>query len=154
MENNWLEIADEAIDTTQIEQQIYERMAKRNFQLYNNSECPKEIARKLWQEMIGNTISNKLAISLETCDIVPRNYVIDWRIPILGPINALLRRLINAEIRRFLSSSLEQQSYVNRQVYQLLHDLLEENAQLRREIESIRKTQKQVEHHASSSILS
>jgi len=96
--------------------------------------------------MIGGTAGesasgNHISIRQRDCDIVPRYYVIDWRVPILGPIHALVRRIINAEIRRYLLPALEKQSQLNRQMLRILEDLVKENGCLRREIEELRGTQ-------------
>ena len=95
--------------------------------------------------MIGDTAKwlasdTPILIHQRDCDIVPRRYVINWRMPILGPIHALVRRLINAEIRRYLLHALEKQSYFNRQILRIVTDLTKENERLRQEIEELRQS--------------
>jgi hypothetical protein len=78
---------------------------------------------------------------LQEGDIVPENYVIDWRVPVIGPLHAAVRRVIHAEICRFLLPSLVKQSHLNRAVLQTLSDLCRENARLREELERLRQNQ-------------
>lgn len=102
------------------------------------------VASALWQEMIGDEefkLGETVSIRRRDCDIVPRNYVIDWRIPILGPAHALVRRIINDEIRRYLMPSLRKQSNLNRRLLRALRELSRENAELRQEIEKLRDEQ-------------
>jgi hypothetical protein len=140
--DDWLEIPDEDVDAGQIMEQIRARVAGRvGPSSYEKDENPVAIADALRQDMIENATDREIPIQRRDCDIVPRNYVIDWRVPILGPIHALIRRIINAEIRRYLSSSLERQSHLNRQMLRVLDDLVEENERLRREIEELRESQ-------------
>jgi hypothetical protein len=143
MSENWLEIADEDIHVEEIMRRIRERIAAREGSLPPDEIDPARVAADLWKEMIGDpteeTAGGKLAsIRSRDCDIVPRHYEIDWRIPILGPIHALVRRIINAEIRRFLIPSLERQSSLNRRLLQVLRDLERENASLRAELDALR----------------
>lgn len=142
MEDHWLEIPDDDIDATSIEEKIRRRLAQRDgTAAADHTEDPEVIAHTLWKDMIENSAGDEVTIQPRDCDILPHNYVIGWRVPILGPVHALVRRLINAEIRRYISSSLEKQSYLNRQVVRLLQDLVDENKRLRREIEELRKSQ-------------
>jgi hypothetical protein len=145
MDENWLEISNENIDVAEIKRQIQVRLAKRRETSAVVTEDPASIARELWLEIIGDTMGEmdqdkSILLTQRDCDIVPRHYVIDWQIPLLGPINALLRRLINAEIRRFLLPSLEKQSFFNRQMLQAMQALAEENRRLRLELEHLRKS--------------
>ena len=141
MDENWLEISNENIDVEEIKQRVQARlMQRKKASPFSLDEDPIAVARDLWQDMIGHTTEgidqdNTILPQPRDCDIVPRYYVIDWQNPILGPINALARRLINAEIRRFLLPSLEKQSSLNRRMLQALKDLAEENKRLRLEIE-------------------
>lgn len=140
MSDDWLEISDDAIDVGEIMQRIHERIARRTSA--SPSESPAAVAEALWKEMIGEPIGesasgSRILIRQRDCDVVPRGYVIDWRTPILGPIHALVRRIINAEIRRYLLPSLEKQSHVNRQMLRVLEGLVEENGRLRRQIEAL-----------------
>jgi hypothetical protein len=140
--DGWLEIPDEEVDAEEIMEQIRARAADRvGTSSYEKDEDPVAAADALRQEMLENASGGEIPIQRRECDIVPRNYVIGWRVPILGPIHALVRRLINTEIRRYLSSSLERQSYLNRQLLRVLDGLVEENKCLRREIEELRESQ-------------
>ena len=147
MSDDWLEISDDAINAEEIMQQVRERIALRTgVSPSEEAGNPATIAEALWTEMIGEPASRpglekRFPIRRCDCDIVPSYYVIDWRIPILGPVHALVRRIINAEIRRYLSPSLEKQSQLNRQVLRVLQDLVKENERLRQEIEALRGTQ-------------
>jgi hypothetical protein len=142
--DDWLEIPDPSVDVADVKATIRERMAARGDVAYSQDtgEDPGKLADRLWKQMIeGGEEGGNLPIREGDCDVVPRNYVIDWRMPILGPIHALVRRVINAEIRRYVSSSLEKQSYLNRQILQMLSGLIEENKRLRQEIEDIQEGQ-------------
>lgn len=139
MGDDWLEIGDGDIDVEKIMQQIRERIAGRE-RLAQESD-PKHIADDLWRQMIGSptddTLYGRLAsIRPRDCDMVPRQYSIDWRVPILGPIHARIRKIINDEIRRFLMPSLEKQSSLNRRLLQILKELAQENARLRDQVET------------------
>lgn len=144
MNEDWLEISDEDVSVEEIMRQIRERMARRNgIVLSEDMEDPASVANALWLEMIGDSSDEQessptISIRRRDCDIVPRHYVIDWRIPILGPIHSVVRRVINDEIRRYLLSSLEKQSGYNRRVVQVLRNLVQENVRLRKEVEALR----------------
>jgi hypothetical protein len=88
-------------------------------------------------------LSGAVARWLQDCDLVPARYEIDWRVPIIGPIHAAIRRLINAEIRRFLLPSLVKQSHLNRVVLRLLQELEQENVRLCQEMARLRHGQAQ-----------
>lgn len=148
MSDSWLEIPDEHIDASRIMKLVQARIARRGTaSLPEETGNPVTIAQALWREMVQDTTSRSAPnghthhIQPCDCDIVPRQYVIDWRTPILGPIHAMVRRIINAEIRRYLLSSLEKQSHFNRQVLRLVGELAEENERLQREIEDLRAAQ-------------
>lgn len=143
MSEEWLDIPDERLEAHRIMRQIRARLADRGAISFDTGdEKPEAIAASLWQAMIENGVDDEgVPIQRHDCDIVPRNYVIDWRIPILGPIHAVIRRIINAEVRRYVSSSLEKQSYLNRQMLRALQDLVEENKRLRQEIKALREGQ-------------
>ena len=146
MADDWLEIPDENINAEEIMERVRARIAHRSTASLSESEeteSPLAVAEALWQEMIGDAAGggNHIPIQRRDCDIVPRHYVIDWRIPVLGPIHALLRRIINAEMRRYLLPSLEKQSHFNRQVLRMLEGLVKENERLRREVEELREAQ-------------
>ena len=139
MADDWLEIPDENINAEEIMGRVRARIAHRStapLSEVEEAESPMAVAEALWQEMIGDAAGH-IPTRRRDCDIVPRHYVIDWRIPVLGPIHALLRRIINAEIRRYLLPSLEKQSHFNRQMLRMLKGLVEENERLRREIKEL-----------------
>lgn len=142
MADNWLEIPGEEVNVREIMQRIRERIAARGSRESRNlpEENPEALVVSLWEEIIGEPSHlGAFPLSLRECDIVPRGYTIQWRVPILGPIHALVRRIINAEIRRYLLPALEKQSTVNRKIRLLLKDLIQENARLRREVEELRE---------------
>lgn len=142
MSEDWLEIPDEEIDVAEIMQKIRTRVAQRGDTVTTDTPDPVAVAEALRAEMIGeptdsSALGRHVSIRQNDGDIVPRHYVIDWRIPILGPIHAVVRRVINAEIRRYLSPSLKKQSHFNRKVLRALRALAEENVHLRRQIEEL-----------------
>jgi hypothetical protein len=143
MSDSWLEILDDSVDAAQVMHKIRDRMAARGDvpASWDIDEDPRILADRLRKQMIGSDTDNDLPIRERDCDIVPRSYVIDWRVPIIGPIHAVVRRIINAEIRRYLSSSLEKQSYLNRQMLRALNDLFEENKRLRQKVKELREDQ-------------
>ncbi len=143
MSDEWLEIADGEIDVAEIMRKIRARVARREGAETSEGVGPTTVAAELWCDMIGepmdgSALGKHVAIRQSDCDIVPRHYVIDWRIPILGPIHAVVRRVINAEINRYLSRSLQKQSHYNRKILRALRALAEENARLSRQIEELR----------------
>ena len=138
MANTWLEIPNPELDQAQIAQQIQANLAEKAV-APNMDSWPEDMADLLWQQLLGQDRTNKeasaqLGLQMQDCDIVPRTYTIGWQTPIIGPIYALIRRIINGEIRRFLGPSLEQQSALNRQLLRLIVDLQAENQQLKQEI--------------------
>jgi len=147
MSDDWLEILDENINVEEIMQKIRARTARyAGVPPADDSGRPEMVAEALWAEMIQDpmnvsTFVKGLQIRQRDCDIVPRYYVIDWRIPILGPIHAVVRRLINAEIRRYLLTSLKKQSSFNLRVRRALKELVQENTRLRQEIEKLQQDQ-------------
>ena len=148
MSDAWLEVSDENINVEEIMRRIRERVTSHDAvpSAEEPEESPLAVAEALWKEMIGDafeesTFSRLVSVRQRDCDIVPRYYVIDWRIPILGPIHAVVRRIINAEIRRYLLPSLDKQSSFNRKMLRALKGLAEENARLRQEIEALRGAQ-------------
>ena len=83
MSEQWLEILDDNIDTDEIDRQVQQRLAQRKSAANVN---PKAVSAAVWQDVIGNIdAEEKPWLRTQDCDVVPRNYVIDWRIPILGP---------------------------------------------------------------------
>ncbi len=133
--DNWLEIPDDSVDAAQIQRQIEQRLAH----MPADDDSPAEIMATLHQQMLGSADDTGGLPPLYEADIVPRSYTINWRNPILGPLNAILRRFVNLELRRSIYSALEQQSTLNRQILQELIRLRTENKILRQRIESIRR---------------
>jgi hypothetical protein len=147
---DWLEINQSDVDAREVARRVWERLSRRD--LSQVGEDPVAVARMLWEETIGPAADGAPAegrhmdmasadwISTwqNDCDLVPRNYTIDWRTPILGRIHATIRRIVNAEIRRYLMPALEKQSFLNQKVLQMLDDLARENARLREEVERLR----------------
>jgi hypothetical protein len=142
MTDDLIVIHDDQIDVEEIMRQIRANIARRKGQ----SEIdPGAVSREVWESTIGDTIRFQqqiggVPLTRHDCDIVPRDYVIDWRIPILGPIHSLVRRLINAEIHRYLDVSLSKQTRFNENVLRALHYLAQENHNLRQEIEELRSS--------------
>lgn len=135
----WLVIRDPGINADGVAAQIRERLAGRTLeQAEPEAENACRVADALWERMIGDSSDVRVPIEQRDCDIIPRDYTIDWRVPILGPLNALVRRVINAEIRRYLMPALERQSYLNREFLRTLIDLREQNDRLQRRIEELR----------------
>ncbi|MGD2148201.1 MAG: hypothetical protein PVH41_16035 [Anaerolineae bacterium] len=143
MSGEWLEIPDPSIDASEVRDRVRDRMGVRSAKSpsLRLDEDPEALVERLREQMIDSDPEDALPVSEQDCDIVPRNYVIDWRIPILGPVHAWVRRIINAEVRRYLALSLERQSYLNRQFLRVLDDLVVENERLRQRIEELRDAQ-------------
>ena len=147
MNSNWLEIADEDVDAQETMRRIRERMslwidAAQAEELGD----PVEILEATRRQAFGSSVDvslwrERVSVWQRDCEVVPRGYVIDWRTPILGPINAWVRRIINAEIRRYLLPALEKQSYLNQVMLHALESLIQENARLYREVEQQRGTE-------------
>jgi hypothetical protein len=144
--NEWLEIRDQEISVQEIMQRIRERIGERETSDPGTRDTEAEsLAEDLYHEMLGQAmegtaLQRRVRLWRNDCDIVPRHYAIDWRVPVLGPLHALVRRVINAEIRRYLYRSLEKQSHFNRQVLEAVETLARENAALCEEIEALRQT--------------
>ena len=146
MSEPWLEIGDEKLDAQEIQRRITERMARRGTTGMGGGGSKLEglDSRHGDVQIDGTRQSREVACAavarwLQDCDIVPANYVIDWRVPILGPIHAVIRRVIHAEMRRFLLPALEKQSHLNRVVLQALAELCQENARLSSDLELTRQ---------------
>lgn len=144
MKQDWLEIQDENIDAQELMQQIRDRIADRDNAIPDVKD-PVAAMEAVREEVIGKplfdaVLGEPIAIWDQDCEIVPHDYVIDWRVPILGPMNALVRRVINTEICRYLAPSLAKQSHLNRQVLYILQQLVDENARLRQRIEELADT--------------
>ena len=140
MTDDLIVIHDDKIDVEEIMQQIRANIARRKGQ---SGVDPVAISQELWENTIGDTARFQqqiggISLSHYDCDIVPHDYVIDWRVPILGPINSIARRVINTEIRRYLDTSLNKQTRFNQNVLRALRHLAQENQQLRQEIEKMR----------------
>jgi hypothetical protein len=144
MSESWLEIGDEKLDAREVERRVEERLSRR--QSVVPQECPEmevSLDRAGAAVPARGELSDAVARWLQDCDLVPARYEIDWRVPIIGPIHAAIRRLINAEIRRFLLPSLVKQSHLNRVVLRLLQELEQENVRLRQEVAQLRHAQAQ-----------
>jgi hypothetical protein len=150
MSESWLEVRDPDLDAHEIERRIEARRARRA--PFDSSAACEDAD----QEPGGQAAESADAASpaqeaacdaiarwLQECDIVPAHYVIDWRVPILGPIHAAVRRVIHAEMRRFVLPALIKQSHLNRVVLQALSELCQENARLRQELAELRQSQEQ-----------
>jgi hypothetical protein len=141
------EIVDDQIDAVVLADRVRARL--------NNSDKAgaaaamseaQNIAVELRQQLIDRPetsyrLNPELLLHERDADIVPRTYRIAWQMPILGPINALLRRFIHNEIQRFLGLALERQSFLNRQLLKTVAALVEENQRLRQEIERLHAQQ-------------
>lgn len=138
MNSSWLKIPGEEVGVEGVMRSLRQRVFEQQARRLPEAESPVEIAQALWEEMIVDQAKEvNFMIPWHECDIMPDRYVIDWRIPILGPIHAVVRRVINAEIRRYLLPSLRKQSHLNRRLLQYLRDVSEENARLQRQIEEL-----------------
>lgn len=139
MNEDWLEIPDQDVDAQELMNQVSKRVAEHHQETIDLAA----VVQAVRQEVIGipvfDTIldGERVALWESDCDIVPHDYVIDWRVPILGPINAFVRRVINTEIQRYLSVSLAKQAHFNHQVLRILQQLADENEHLKRKIEEL-----------------
>ena len=144
MTDDWLVIHDDQIDVEDIMRQIRANLARRKGEPAAESDVdPVAVSQELWTSMIGDTAhfrygADNIPLTRHDCDIVPRSYLIDWRIPILGPIHSIVRRLINAEVRRYLDASLTKQTRFNESVLHILRQLAQENRNLRQELDELR----------------
>jgi hypothetical protein len=140
---DWLEVGDERIDAREVMRRVRERMESRDLSKPGEEGMdPQSVAEAVRKEVIGEPLFDTslyggVSIWDHDCDLVPHDYVIDWRMPVIGPAHALVRRVINDELRRYLARSLDKQSHLNRQVMHVLQALVDENAHLRREIEAL-----------------
>jgi hypothetical protein len=146
MSESWLEIRDPDLDAQEIERRIEARMARRGtVASFADSEDVEQDPGEQVAESpdialpAQEAACNAVARWLQECDVVPANYVIDWRVPIIGPIHAAVRRVIHTEVRRFVLSALVKQSHLNRAVLQALNELCQENARLRQELAELRQ---------------
>lgn len=138
MSDEWLEIADENIDVEEIMAQIRQRLNQNDKKPVID---PVAVAETLWKDIIGDPenllIANRVPIRPQDCDIAPRNYKIEWRIPVIGYIHAFVRRIIDNEIRMFLFPSLDKQMRYNRRALWVMRALVEENVRLRQDLETL-----------------
>jgi len=128
IDREWLEIRNEYIDGQALIDEIEHRLKTR--QSTDAAELA-EIVRGVRERVIGLPLfkftweGESFSFWENDCDIVPHYYVIDWRMPILGPINAFIRRLIHAEVKRYLLPALTKQTHFNRQVVQVLDKIVQ-----------------------------
>jgi hypothetical protein len=142
MRELWLEIPDPSISAEEIQLRVQARIAGRDDAPVSEvAPDPAAIAESLYLERFGRSwdgpVPDEIVYLEHDYDIVPGHYVIDWRVPILGPIHAIVRRVINAEIRRYLLPALQKQSHLNKRMLQKLTSLQQENAELRRELQRL-----------------
>jgi hypothetical protein len=150
MSESWLEIKDPDLDAQEIERRIEARLARRG---HDNSstacddtdlEPGGRVAQQPDRAQAAQAPAcEAVARWLHEYDIVPSNYVIDWRVPMIGRIHAAVRRVIHAEMRRSVLPALVKQSHLNRAVLQALSVLCEENARLRQELAELRQDREQ-----------
>lgn len=144
MTDDLIVIHDDRIDVEEIMQQIRANIARRKGQPIEPEIDPAIVSQDLWKRTISDDTTRfqqqigGVSLSRYDCDIVPHDYVIDWRIPILGPINSIVRRIINTEVRRYLDISLSKQTRFNENVLRALRYLAQENQHLRQEIKEMR----------------
>ena len=147
MSSDWLEIADEDVDAQEIVRRVREGMSRwMDAAQAEGLEDPAEILAMTRRRAFGSSVDvsswrERVSVWRRDCEVVPQGYVIDWQTPILGPINALVRRIINAEIRRYLLPALEKQSYLNQAILRALESLIQENERLYREVERLKETE-------------
>jgi hypothetical protein len=133
MSESWLEVGDTELDAGEIRRRVEERMASRP--PGDESAGCEDLALDF---DAPDATRDTVSCWLQDCDIVPAHYEIDWRVPVVGRIHAAIRRVIHAEVRRFVLPALEKQGHLNRAMLQALEELEEENARLRRELEQMR----------------
>lgn len=140
MTDDLIIIHDDQIDVQDIMRQIRANIARRTTMVQELD--PVAVSDELWSNTIGEaetrSLLEQIPLTRHDCDIVPQNYVIDWRNPVLGPPHAVVRRVINDEVRRYLDASLAKQTRFNETVLRTLRRLAKENAALRREIDQLR----------------
>jgi hypothetical protein len=135
LDGQWLEIPGG--DATRIASEIQQCIAGRADEQADDIST---VVSNLWDEMIGPWAAMMtVPIPPAECDIYPHKYVIDWRMPILGPINSIVRRVINLEIRRFLEPAIRQQSALNGQLLNALQQVARENYRLRHELDTLKE---------------
>jgi hypothetical protein len=143
MTDDLIIIHDDQIDVQDIMRQIRSNIARRTG--VAPEVDPAAVSDELWSNTIGEAEARssleQIPLTRHDCDIVPQNYVIDWRNPVLGPPHAVVRRVINAEVRRYLDAALAKQTRFNETVLRTLRQLAQENATLRHEIELLQVQQ-------------
>jgi hypothetical protein len=138
--DDWLEMPDDdEIDVSGIMRQIRMRIAEREG---GATDDVAGAARELWDEMIAPSAAamELVPITPDECDIYPHDYVINWQNPVLGPINSVVRRVINLEIRRYLDPVLRKQSLLNQRFLDEMLQLARENRRLRYELEAMKES--------------
>jgi hypothetical protein len=133
-------IQDDQIDVQDIMRQIRANLARRSGA--TSEVDPVAVSDDLWVNTIGGAETRsaleRVPLTRQDCEIVPQNYVIDWHNPVLGPPHAVVRRVVNAEVRRYLDASLAKQTRFNETVLRTLRQLAQENAALQRELDQLR----------------
>jgi hypothetical protein len=148
MSEGWLEISDPEVNAAQVASEVRRRMNARDQPgdaspngLDADAADPIEVADAVFQSRFGRSrdgpFMEGLADLARDCEIVPENYAIDWRVPIIGRAHAAVRRVINAEIRRYLLPMLQKQGYINKRLLEALARLEQENVELRRKLERL-----------------
>jgi hypothetical protein len=143
MSDDWLDSAGETTDVACLTQQVRDRLAAREgIRASYRAESLDSVVSSLRKEMIGaecaGDVNGPIGLRERDCDIVPRGYHIGWQVPVLGWMHAVVRKIVNGEVRRYLLPSLEKQSELNREVLRALSALARENERLREEIGSLR----------------
>jgi len=140
---DWLTISIDGADATDVLVQLQDKIFKHTSSKQQDPSAV-ELVQQLRVQMLGDPSeisdsSVEMLIRQQDYDILPRDYKIDWRIPVLGPINSIVRRVINDEIRRFLFPPLKRQSSLNRQFVDAIQELQEENQLLHLELSKLNK---------------
>jgi hypothetical protein len=144
MDDDLIVVSDADINVQEIMRQIRANIARRKGDAAEQLEVnPVTVSEELWEDTIGEAARfqeqvGRVGLTRYDCDIVPRNYKIEWIHPILGPVHAVVRRIINAEIRRYLDASLSKQTFFNENVLQALQSLVAENLSLQQELQELR----------------
>lgn len=139
----WIHFGIDDQEASHALSQLKKRIAERE-DFEQEAQPAVDVVQQLRIQMLGDPseISDsdvEMLVRLRDYDILPRGYKIDWRIPVLGPIHSIVRRLINDEIVRFLFPSLKRQSSLNRQLVDAIQELAYENQQLRFEVTALQK---------------
>ncbi|MCL5958817.1 MAG: methyltransferase domain-containing protein, partial [Chloroflexi bacterium] len=154
-----VQIGADDVDVKALVRQIREQVAQRGVEARAEQQLLVETQEELWREQreswtVSEPPERVPPPSLEECEVVPGEYAIDWQNPILGPLNAQLRKIINAELRAYVRPMLEKQTHLNykikdlfREVHQLRLDLhkLSREADEHVALENARQRQNDVE---------